>query len=526
MAPPKFRRSLATYLVSVAMALSYGSGAERILAAVTAGVTIAALPLTAEAQSRGYSRPRTPSVRPVPRAPPSSGGYRRPSVVPRDGFGAARPPPRVPSPSDRALGRQGAGEALQRYRLEQERQRLPPPEAAPSRRPGTSPLPDGGWGSRRYGGPFGGWSPPPYAFGRPSFGIWDALFLWFMLDTLSRPGHAEFFHNQQNDPGYKQWREEAERQAQDNAELRAKLDQLDRELAERKEQPRDPNYLPPDASPNIALAERDATSPARRAPAEDGSALLMPLAIGGGTLLLLWFWRRRIETQIRTRSGGGSTMTPLGTATNILRRKITGEGYTPSLFRVGMTVTIDPTPFILATGATKVPVPPSSGGNLLVSVQTIGTLRDGVTLYRLYLDERRFFQLHLDQAGIPDECRYFGRIDEVEPASPEDWAFWIDEREGMIGWPEFQTKDGKLYSRVWAPGEGRIPPQHFTETREDVRGTRTFRHEAMLYAAPTGAAAPAPETEYVLVDMVESEGSAWIEILAGIDVNPAALSLS
>jgi hypothetical protein len=47
----------------------------------------------------------------------------------------------------------------------------------------------------------------------------------------------------------------------------------------------------------------------------------------------------------------------------------------------------------------------------------------------------------------------------------------------------------------------------------------------MLYARPTGAAPPAPPSEYVMVGAVEDAGQAWVEILAGIDVNPAALTL-
>ena len=47
----------------------------------------------------------------------------------------------------------------------------------------------------------------------------------------------------------------------------------------------------------------------------------------------------------------------------------------------------------------------------------------------------------------------------------------------------------------------------------------------MLYARPTGAAPPAPQSEYVMVAAVEDAGQAWVEILAGIDVNPAALTL-
>lgn len=47
----------------------------------------------------------------------------------------------------------------------------------------------------------------------------------------------------------------------------------------------------------------------------------------------------------------------------------------------------------------------------------------------------------------------------------------------------------------------------------------------MLYAAPTGAQPPAPTTEYVLVEAVEEDGQAFVDIHAGIDINPQALSL-
>jgi len=47
----------------------------------------------------------------------------------------------------------------------------------------------------------------------------------------------------------------------------------------------------------------------------------------------------------------------------------------------------------------------------------------------------------------------------------------------------------------------------------------------MLYAGPSGGAAPAPETEYILVSAIDIEGQAWVEIDAGIDINPAALNL-
>ncbi len=58
-----------------------------------------------------------------------------------------------------------------------------------------------------------GWNIPHYAWSGPRhFGLWNGLFLWFLLSHLSRPGSAAFFYNHQNDPGYQQWRADAEQQ--------------------------------------------------------------------------------------------------------------------------------------------------------------------------------------------------------------------------------------------------------------------------------------------------------------------------
>jgi hypothetical protein len=147
-------------------------------------------------------------------------------------------------------------------------------------------------------------------------------------------------------------------------------------------------------------------------------------------------------------------------------------------------------------------------------------------LHRLYLPGRLgFFQLHLDRSGQPDECRYFSLLDEVSPASQDEWGVWLDPAQGLIGWPQFETKDGRLYDRIWAGGGTRIPPRDLTETVQDLGGTTTRVLHAMLYGAPTNAVPPAPQTEYILVAAIEDRGQAWVEIHAGIDINPASLTL-
>ena len=547
--------------------------------AVLAGATEAAA--QAARSSGGYSRPSAPRARTpsfggggggggwgaAPRTPSlGGGGYARPGTS----FGG-RGPSSYGSAGDRAYSRQGSASALDRYRAQADaarRQReapapVPLPPAAggttgrerwglPPARPRYDYRPDYG---RGYGTDWyrdRGWSPQGGVFGGlgggglgglggRSFGVWDGLFLGYLLNNLTRAGSVDFFRNHQDDPGLREWRAEAERQARNNAELRERLDRLDRELVQRGDgqQPRDPNYLPPDVPPEVALAppapSNDVRTPtAGAAPANGsggGGGLWLPLLVVGGAGVAFLSWRRG-------RAGGGGTAGPRGagvkgplnSAGAMLRHKLSGERYAPSLFRVGMTVTVDPTPFILAGDAIKVPAPISTGaaGGERVGVSEVGRVEGGAVDYvRLYLPERRgFFQIHMGADGQPDECRFFAPVDEVSPASEAEWAAWLDPNEGMIGWPEFQTKDGKLYGRAWSPGEGRVEPRPLEETIESVQGARTVRSQAMLYAAPTGAAEPAPPVEYILVAAVEAEGQAWIEINAGIDVNPATLSLA
>jgi hypothetical protein len=555
------REGLRALVVGALLAWPAPSGPWLPATAVVAGAFVTAtMPSVVEAQARarssgGYSRPgrssmRTPSFeggRAAPRTPSTSGGYSRPygSSPGYTPYTPRRPSIASPSASDRALSRQQSADALARYRTQQaqaQREQMQR-EQVPRSPPGASitlPGPFGGRPSRGYdygygSGWFGdrGWAVPDYAYRtQRSFGLWDGLFLWFLLDNLTRPGYADFFHHHQDDPGYRQWRAEAERLARENAEIRQKLDTLDQQMAQSQGQPRDPDYLPADTPPEVAVASgEDARTPSTSATAggEEPTGLGLPLIlllVGGGSALLLI--RRRQAGHGSAQGGRGGTVDPLRSAGNILRHKLSGEKYTPSHFRVGMTLTLDPTPFILAASTTKVPVPDPGGGNLLVSVQAVGTLETGTTrLTRLYLpDQSSFFQLHLGADGNPDECRFFGRIDEVSPADLAEWAFWLDPAEGMIGWPEFQTKDGKTYPRAWTPGTSRIAPQQLTENLATLSGTRSVQSQAMLYAAPTGAAAPAPETEYILVAAVEADGQAWVEVHAGIDVNPAALSLA
>jgi hypothetical protein len=412
----------------------------------------------------------------------SSGGYSRRSY---SGGGYA-----TGSFGDRAVSRSLSSQALRDYQAAQRPTetytRRPPAYAGGYDWTGEAPRRPSIWEGQEQA------VRVPRGPALPGSGPLTAVALWAALNSLSSPGSVQYFHNYQSDPGYMQWRREADREAGHNPAVAAKLDQLDTQLAQMEGQPRNPS----------------AGAPVRPSSAPAGSGFIWPvLFIGIVILLLLWLWRRHMaQPAVATAAVPGLT------------------GSAATRFRVGMTMPVDPSPFLLAAGLTKVQPPEGSG---MISVEVVGLLREGgVLMHRLYLPGgKAFFQLHLGADGQPDECRYFSRLDEVTPADNQEWGLWLDPAEGMIGWPSFQTKDGKMYGRVWAPGNSRVPPRKMEETLQFVDHVEQRQLQMMLYGGPTGGTPPAPQTEYILVSAIQATGQAWVEVDAGIDINPAGLTL-
>ncbi len=240
------------------------------------------------------------------------------------------------------------------------------------------------------------------------------------------------------------------------------------------------------------------------------TGLIMLLLIRGfiGAVVLWWLWRRRSRNP--------------GTESNAAARPSARS----HLFRVGMTLPVDPSLFILAAPYTTVTAPEAATASGFLSVEQVGRVEgSGQTWYRLYVASGTgFFQVHLDAAGQPDECRYFSQLDEVAPADAEEWRIWLDQADGLLGRPTFATKDGQHYQRHWSPGTTRIAPHPLTETLEPGGAQR--HEQAMLYARLTAAPPPAPPTEYLLVQAIEQPDAAWIALQVGIDIPLAALQLS
>lgn len=410
----------------------------------------------------------------------SSGGYRRPSVT-SGGYGTG-------SAGDVSISRGASGQALQNYRALQNRRPAP---AEPSGF-GTGPVWNGG-------GPGAYARRPPPTYGSPSYGGYGAsggfssgsggfgsAAFWALLGAMSAADRAAYWQRYQADPAYQQWQRQALR---------------DPGTADRLAALGDP----------AALAQSGSETDYNPSPGRHGGSPMVWIVVlvGSALLVLLWYFRQR------TSRPGPANAAPPPAALG---------GSAATRFRVGQTIPFDPSPFLLAAGSTKVQPPPA--GNM-ISIEAVGLVQDGATnLHRLYLPGRAsFFQLHLDVAGRPDECRYFSTLDEVQPADAAEWGQWLDPAQGMIGWPAFQTKDGKLYGRAWSPGQARVEPRPQSETIQTLDGTQARSIQAMLYAAATGAAPPAPPTEYILVSAVEAGAQAFVEIHAGIDINPAALTL-
>ena len=195
---------------------------------------IAALAPPAAAQSGGYRRPGGGFSAGFggggysggyARRPLVSGGYGYPSSSSFGGFGGAF------GGGDVAISRRNSSQALRDYRASQE-----PQHYSSIRRPssgwddsgwstaplGRRPLPSGGWG--------GGYA-PGYPVSTPRFGVWDAVLAWSLLNSLSRPQAVNYFQDYRNDPGYAQWRADADRKAQSDPAMAQKLAELDTLMA-------------------------------------------------------------------------------------------------------------------------------------------------------------------------------------------------------------------------------------------------------------------------------------------------------
>ncbi|MCX5862696.1 MAG: DUF2491 family protein [Desulfomonile sp.] len=162
----------------------------------------------------------------------------------------------------------------------------------------------------------------------------------------------------------------------------------------------------------------------------------------------------------------------------------------------------------------------------------------GSTVHRFYMlssETIYLLQIVSDARQTIEECKFFMAYDEIYP---EDWDFWLSEKDGYIGLGIFQTKDGTQYFRVWEnqdaesvveeddPGNRltRIPPVQFIETiYMDPYGekTETVKYDSMLYGRRVNDAVD----EYLLLSAVNETSGASVQIMVGIELEQASIKV-
>jgi hypothetical protein len=166
---------------------------------------------------------------------------------------------------EKPMAKQESAKALASYKQQQAQFKNPPPKvdtagsgAAVNNIRNTTVYRPGSTYIERRTVFYGGYTPPMYMYGfAPHYGVWDAMFMFWMLDHAS---HHNTFYHQQNDPGFQAWRQEANKQAETNAELREKLARMDEKVKQMEKEgvKRDPSYVPEEAK-SVALHEEAAT---------------------------------------------------------------------------------------------------------------------------------------------------------------------------------------------------------------------------------------------------------------------------
>ena len=286
----------------------------------------------ASSSSSGWgSGSSRPSAAPVPATPPSSPSSSGTAPSGWSGGGQPASPPTARTASPQAAPASGGGwsnasgtsaapgtdsgrskssfaasgqsaiqkeESLKAYKDYQGRFAKP---AAPAADPpaGAAPRPSRTWDSYRdyrdyRDGYYSrqGWSPPGYAYqSAPSFGLWDAMFLWFILRQASGPS---FMYNHQNDPGVQAFRQEAEKMAASNEDLKKQLAELDAKVDQMRKDgvAVDAKRLPEGVDPAVAMSAEHVVkeAPARKS---GGSWLWIVGASVGVAVVFLLLTRNR-----------------------------------------------------------------------------------------------------------------------------------------------------------------------------------------------------------------------------------------
>lgn len=261
----------------------------------------------------------------------TQGGFVAPPTAPQNqqrqggfaapGSTASGPPAAAPpvnrSAADTAISRSQSAAALSQFRADQNKFKAPPAAPPPTQQAAQQSNAWRSYGANRWNTADDFYaarrraearlppqinnyyqSPPVWVRnGPPSYGSWAAPFLGgLLLGGIGTKAYDSWAYSHWNDPGVTQWRADMERQAQDNTELREKMDALNAKVAELQAQnaPKT-DKLPDDIDPSLVVAPETAML----ATAHSGTnwwvwgPLIAIMSIGGFLALCVWVSRNR-----------------------------------------------------------------------------------------------------------------------------------------------------------------------------------------------------------------------------------------
>jgi TRAP transporter TAXI family solute receptor len=217
------------------------------------GGTFAPKPTTAASTTASTDKYAKPMA-----TKPTTGGAPVATAKPTATKTSFEPKSKFDSNVAKDVQKQKSANSLDAYKKQQAAFKQPEPKIAPTTYT-SNPIYSntkvyGGYNStthyayrdKYYGGV--GYRPPVYinTFA-PGYGMWDTVFLVYMLDNMNRNAEMrQMAYNNQNDPGMRAWRQQAEKEAATNADLKKKLDAMDADLKKMKDEgvKVDPNFVP------------------------------------------------------------------------------------------------------------------------------------------------------------------------------------------------------------------------------------------------------------------------------------------
>jgi hypothetical protein len=221
--------------------------------------------------------------------------------------------------------------------------------------------------------------------------------------------------------------------------------------------------------------------------------------------------------------------------TGLLReKKKRVDSAIPLGLKINSIVKIDETKFMLNEGNLKVQSPgPGTHTVVAAGKYTLGPMSNYNVFLQSTMDkeDESIIQIVVENTDIIS-LAYYRVIDEIFPASDEEWGTWLDYETGLIGYKDFII-DGELEYRrtIGGPDVNYVEPLEFTETIAlDPYGMDGMRVDCL--SMRYGREVSQDMMEYLVVTMekvMDEFGAvkdAGITIMAGIELVEPELEIS